>query len=272
MPTSFLRGLKLLETIDVHGPLTVTELARMTGRDKSVVSRMMSACERDGWVVREQGRVALGPRAALLAYNSASGALIRAAEPLVEALAGVTGFTAQVYELVGMRATVVAAAGGSSQQGVGMSTSLVATAAGQAIAAWLEADELERLLPADPFPDPLQELLSNPGYKAFATGKFAPAAAVGESPSSVPTNRAELMAVLADVRERGYAIDRGDLHPQIGCVAVPWTSAHGHAALVCMGPPADVVASVDRLQRVLQVAAAAGATREDVVAAAAIRR
>ncbi len=83
MPT--LRGLKLLETIDVYGPLTVTEIANVTGLDKSWVSRIVTACEPDGWIVRENGRVTLGPRAALLAHSSAAGELIRRAQPLVEA-------------------------------------------------------------------------------------------------------------------------------------------------------------------------------------------
>src|ERR1700761_1603715 len=106
-----LRGLKLLETIDVYGPLPVTEIAQVTGVDKSWVSRIVTACEPDGWVVRENGRIALGPRAALLAQSTPADELIRRAQPLVEAIAGVTGLLAQAYGLVGSHATVLAAAG-----------------------------------------------------------------------------------------------------------------------------------------------------------------
>lgn len=268
-----MRGLELLETIDVHGPVTVTELARLTGHNKSTVSRMLTACESDGWIVRDHGRVALGPRAALLAYVSTAGELIRRAQPLIEALAGVTGLTAQAYALVGTRATVVAAAGGSSNPlmsvGVGMSTSLVATAAGQAIATQIARDRLERLLPAEPFPNPLTELLSNPGYVAFASGRFARAGAVAQAPLSVPRDRAEFAARLALVCERGYAIDHGDLHPEIGCIAVPWISGADGAALTCMGPPSEIAAAEGLALRVLNAAVAPGATREDIVAAAA---
>ena len=126
--------------------------------------------------MREHGRITLGPRAALLAYRSEAGAQIRRAQPLVEALAGVTGLSAQAYALVGTHAAVIAAAGGVDplgSVGVGVRTSLVATAAGQAILAQLGSAEIERLLPAVPFPNALAVLLKNPGYIAFASGRFA---------------------------------------------------------------------------------------------------
>lgn len=271
MPT--LRGLKLLETIDLHGPLTVTEIARITGQDKSWVSRIVAACEPDGWIVRDKGRIAIGPRAALLAHSSAAGDLIRTAQPLVEAVAGVTGLMAQAYALVGSRATVVAAAGGRGQfisVGVGMSTSLIATAAGQAIAAQLEATELERALPQEPFPDPLEELLTNPGYLAFASGRFASSSAVANAAPSVPRDGTELRRRLEQVRELGFALDRGDLHPQIGCIAVPWSGANSLASLACMGTPVEITANAEQACQVLRAAAAPSATREDVVAAAAM--
>ncbi|MGH2872952.1 MAG: IclR family transcriptional regulator [Solirubrobacteraceae bacterium] len=271
MPTT--RGLELLETLDLHGALTVTEVARLTGHDKSWVSRIVSACESDGWVVREQGRIALGPRAALLAYGSAAGELIRRAQPLVEALAGVTGLTAQAYGLVGRHATVLAAAAGRSgppaSVGVGMSTSLVATAAGQVIAAQLDPAILERLLPPDPFPNPLAELLANPGYRAFASGRLAALPELTRAQPAVPRSRSELRAVLAAVSERGAAIDEGDLHPQIGCIAVPWYGSGDVTALTCMGSPAEIVATAGLARTVLAAAAAPGATREEIVSAAA---
>lgn len=270
-----LRGLQLLETLDLHGPMTITEIARATGQDKSWASRIVAACEQDGWIVRENGRISLGPRSALLAYGSASGELIRRAQPLVEALAGVTGLTAQAYGLVGRHATVFAAAGGGnplSSVGVGMSTSLVATAAGRVIAAQLDPKRLERLLPPDPFPDPLAELLENPGYLAFATGRFATLRAVDSKPPSVPRNREELTAALAAVREQGFALDHGDLHPQIGCLAVPWPGSGTAAALTCMGSPAEVGAAARLARSALLAAAGPAATREDVVAAAAAAR
>ena len=267
-----LRGLKLLETIDVYGPMTVTEIAQVTGVDKSWVSRVVTACEPDGWLVRENGRIALGPRAALLAQSTPADELIRRSQPLVAAIAGVTGLLAQAYGLVGSRATVLAAAGSglpSASLGVNMSTSLVATAAGQVIAAQLEPAKLERLLPREPFPDPLGELVSNPGYVAFAAGRFAPATTVTTSAPSVPGDRAQLYRRLEQVREDGFAMDAGDLHPQIACIAVAWPGTTVTAAFVCMGTPAEIMASTARTRAVLEAAASPTATREAVVAAAA---
>ena len=267
-----LRGLQLLEILDAHGPLTITEVARLTGQDKSWVSRIVSSCEPDGWIVREHGRIALGPRSALLAHGSSAGELIRRAQPLVEALAGVTGLTAQAYGLVGRHATVLAAAGGGmpmSSVGVGMATSLVGTAAGQVIAAQLERQRLERLLPPEPYPDPLAELLTNPGYVAFASGRFAPVKVSENRRSPVPSTREQLDEVLAEVGRNGMAVDHGELHPQIACVAVPWPASGDVAALACMGSPAEITESAALARSVLDTAAAPGATREDIVSSAA---
>ena len=153
-----------------------------------------------------------------------------------------------------------------------MSTSLVATAAGQVIAAQLEAAKLERVLPQEPFPDPLGELAANPGYVAFAAGRFAPAMAVAHSAPSVPRDREQLRRRLEQVRADGFAIDAGDLHPQIACIAVPWPGTTVTAAFVCMGTPAEITGSVERTRAVLEAAAAPAATREVVVAAAATTR
>jgi len=270
-----LRGLQLLEALDVHGPLTVTELAQATGVDKSWVSRIVTACEPDGWIVRENGRISLGPRAALLAHTSPTERLIRRAQPLLDAIAGVTGLMAQAYTLVGAHATVVAAAASGPaplSMGVRMNTSLVATAAGQVIAAQLDPPTLERVLPEEPFPDPRAELMTNPGYTAFASGRFAPAEAVARSAPSVPTDLEQLHRRLAQVREQGVAIDAGDLHPQIGCIAVAWPSASVTAALACVGAPTEITGTADRTRGVLEAAAQPAATREDVVAAAATSR
>src|ERR1700753_3256473 len=104
MSKTLMRGLALLETIDQHGPLTVMELVRDTRIDKSIVSRTLTALEREGWVVRNEGKVELGPRAALLGHSSQAAMAVRRAEPLVHAVAGVTGLLTQAYGLVGSRA------------------------------------------------------------------------------------------------------------------------------------------------------------------------
>jgi DNA-binding IclR family transcriptional regulator len=266
-----MRGLELLETIDGHGSLTVTELARLTGTDKSVVSRMLSACEPDGWVVRQNGRISLGPRAALLAHSSASAEFVRQALPVVETISGVTGMPSQVYVLVGTRAVIVASAGGSLGITVGLGTSapLFATAAGTVIASQLSEAELNRLLPPEPFPDAIADMIGNPGYAAFTAATFETTPRRSVSPDPVARSRGELDRRIGQIRISGAALDHGHIHPELGCVAVPWPRTEVHAALACMGSLAEVEDNEDLALAVLRAAAAPGATRADVVAAAA---
>src|ERR1700679_1315250 len=144
MSKTLMRGLALLETIDLRGPMTVMELARESGVDKSIVSRIVTALERDGWVARHAAKIEGGPRAALLGHPSQPSRAVRRAEPLVHAIAGVTGLLTQAYGLIGPRAVVLASAGGrgvDAQAGLGSEGPLDVTAAGKTIAAQLEPDD-----------------------------------------------------------------------------------------------------------------------------------
>src|SRR5580692_10356787 len=141
MSKTLMRGLTLLEAIDLRGPMTVMELSRDSGLDKSIVSRTVTALEHDGWVARHKGKVEVGPRAALLGHTSQASRAVRRAEPLVHAIAGVTGLLTQAYGLIGSHAVVLASAGGrgvNAQAGLGSEVPLYVTAAGKTIAAQLE--------------------------------------------------------------------------------------------------------------------------------------
>lgn len=266
-----MRGLQLLETIDVHGSLTVTELARLTGMDKSAVSRMVSACEPDGWVVRDNGRISMGPRAALLGHSSPSAEFVRQSARVVETVAGVTGMQSQAYALVGSRVIIVASAGAGYGVPVGLGTSapLFATAAGIVIAAQLSEAELDRLLPPDPFPDAIADMLRNPGFAAFASAAFSQDQRRAAHPEAIPANRHELNELLSRVRTTGVGYDHGDLHPELGCIAVAWQRPGINASLTCMASPAEIEQQETLALAALRAAAGPGATRENVVAAAA---
>jgi IclR family acetate operon transcriptional repressor len=270
MSKTFMRGLALLETIDLHGPLTVTELARHSGVDKSIVSRTITACEIDGWVVRSAGKVALGPRAALLGRSSAAEAAVRHAEPLVQALAGVTGLLTQAYALVGARAVLIASAGASIPVGIGTGLPLFATAAGKVIAAQLTDSELDRRLPPEPFPDAVAEVASLAGFEPLSNTLLAPSKESPSAPSKAARDRRQLAKQLEIVRRDGLATDAGEIDPALGCIAVPWPGQPSMpAALACMGSPASLATGEVLVKTVLAAAAGPAATREEIVASAA---
>jgi DNA-binding IclR family transcriptional regulator len=267
-----MRGLTLLEAIDAHGPITITELARLSEADKSIVSRTVGSLEQEGWVVRVAGKIELGPRAALLGHSSQAGDALRRAEPLVHALAGVTGMLTQAYGLVGTRAIVLAAANGrgpSTPVGLGSGVPLFATAAGKVIAAQLDAAELDRRLPPEPYPDPGPEIAQLAGYPPIAGAlRVAPEEALASS-VNVASNREELEDQLEEVRRQGLATDPGEFHPQLGCIAMPWPQPGVAAALACMGSPSDLARIRTVVETALRAATAAGAQPQDVVAGAA---
>jgi DNA-binding IclR family transcriptional regulator len=271
MSKTLMRGLALLETIDLYGPITIMELVRHVEVDKSIASRTVSALEQDGWVIRAEGKVQLGPRAALLGHSSLGAETVRIAEPLVHAVAGVTGLLTQAYGLVGTRAVVLAAAGGrgpSTPVGLGTDVPLFATAAGKVVAAQLSPEDLDRRLPPEPYPDPVAELIGLAGFPPIATALDAAEDDVLSS-STVAHNRHELERQLAAVRDEGLAIDDGEFHPQMGCIAMPWPGAGLPAAFACMGSPADIATAERLVRTALRAATWAGARPEDIVAGVA---
>jgi DNA-binding IclR family transcriptional regulator len=271
MSKTMLNRLAMLEELDVGGPLTIGELARRSGLDVSVVSRTVSALETDGWVVRAGNRVMVGPRATLLGRGGPFADVIACAGPLVHAIAGVTGLATHAYGLIGADAVAISAATGrapSGPSGLAVKAPLYATAGGRAIAAQLDPDQLDALLPPDPFPDASELVASLYGTSAESffvsqIGEAVPA------PTRLARNRAELALQLENVRKQRVAFDAGAVDPAIHCIAVPWPQAAMPAALTCIGPSEALVANRDLVIRALTLAARPGATPQTVFAAAA---
>jgi DNA-binding IclR family transcriptional regulator len=272
LASTFMRGLALLEVIDRHGPITVTQLARRTGIDLGTVSRTVTACAADGWVVKTGRGVLLGPRAALLGRAGHGADVITAAEPLVHTIAGITGLTTHAYGLVGASVVLLAFADGHAEHmmlGEAVPGLLNVTAAGRAVAAQLAPADLDDLLPPEPFPNQADFIES--------TRDLIDAPLIGRlfdehrpsRPSPVPTTRTELDRQLEQIRATGAAYDHGDLHPAVACIAVPWPHPTLPAALACLGHPAGVSAAEPMVLRCLTAAVATAATPHDVIAAAA---
>jgi DNA-binding IclR family transcriptional regulator len=272
MASTFMRGLGLLQVIDRHGPITVTQLARRTGIDLGTVSRTVTACAADGWVVKTARGVMLGPRAALLGRSGHGADVITAAEPLVHTIAGITGLTTHAYGLVGSSVVLLAYANGRTEQlmlGEAVPGLLSVTAAGRAVAAQLSPADLDALLPPEPFPGQADFIESTRGLidvppASRLAGELRP-----PHPSSVPTTRPELDRQLDQIRTDGAAYDRGDLHPAMACIAVPWPHPTLPAALACLGHPASVAGAEPLVLRCLAAAVDPAATAREVITAAA---
>ncbi|HET6152822.1 MAG TPA: helix-turn-helix domain-containing protein [Marmoricola sp.] len=272
MSSTFLRGLQLLEIVGTEGPIGVSELSRRLGADKSGVSRMVAAAERDGWLARSEDGVVLGARLAVLGYDTPMAASMREMRPLLETAAGITGMLAQACCLIGGQLVPVLSSGQLSIQlpaALAFPLPLWGTASGRAIAAGLEADELDAVLPAEPFPEPLSTIAAESPFPP--TPVVSPSEAAGwPEPGRRISDRAALADAVGEVRRTGVSRERGEVHPSLGCIAMPWPGAPAPGAVGLIGPVAEVVATSALIEALLGAVVSPGADRALVVGAAAV--
>lgn len=286
MSKTLLSRLAMLEVLDASGPLTISELAQRCGMDVTVVSRTISACEPDGWVVRADHRVMIGPRATLLGNNGPIADLVARAGSLVHAVAGVTGLQAQAYALIGSHAVLIASAQGripgglSGPLGLGAKAPVYALASGRAIAAQLDPAHLRSILPPEPFPDadalvaglagtPVEAMFGGPGGRNGKAGWKGNGNGSRRGRVSLPLTYAALEKVLDRVRATGLSTDAGLIDPAIHCIAVPWPQPTIAASLACLGPPDASFAEAALAPRALRLAAGPGASPQAILSVAA---
>ncbi len=138
MAKTLVRGLELIEDLGRHGPMTISDLARRNGIHVSIVSRTVAMLEPEGWMVRVDGKIAPGPRCALLGLISPAGRTVRQAESFVKALAAVTGVATAASGLIGRDVMILSAssaAGTEFPDGFSSRLPVYVMAAGRAIAA-----------------------------------------------------------------------------------------------------------------------------------------
>ncbi len=271
MAKTLVRGLELIEDLGLYGPMTISELARRSGVHVSIVSRTVASLEPEGWMVRVDGKIAAGPRCALLGLISPAGKTVRRAESLVKALAAVTGVATAASGLIGRDVMILSAssaAGTELPDGFSSRLPVYVMAAGRAIATELSDQTLDTILPDGDFPDAARvlDLTRRIGADPRLPRSAGPD---GEKPSSIPLNRADLDAEIAAIRADGFARDHGELHPAIHCIAAPWPTPELPASLACVGSREEIDANQATIEACLRAAIRPGAGAQDIFDVAA---
>jgi IclR family acetate operon transcriptional repressor len=224
------KALDILEILAASAPLALAEITTRTTMSKASAFRVLNTLENRGYVSRDDStrKWALGPR--LIALSSAvvsSLDLVRQARPVLMTLHHEFGETVNLVMPRADRALYVDII--ESRQGlrttarVGSEDPLFSTALGKAILAALPWAEAQQIL--------------------------------GHAPREARTPRtiAELPALerqLAEIRERGYAIDDEENELGVRCIGVAVLDREGHpvAAISLSGPKTRI--DDERLPRI----------------------
>jgi len=237
--SSVLRALDLLELVaEASGEIGVTELAARSGMHKSSVSRVMATLASRGYARQNPttGRYALGLHLAKLGTASLAQVDLRQqARPFVEQLCRASGETVHLAEMIDDSIVYIDKAESehvlTMRSRVGSSVPLHCTGLGKALCAFLPQDFVLRCLDR--------------------TGM------VRYRPNTI-TDRDEFLVCLAEIRERGYAIDDEEHEEGVRCVAVPVMDYLGRAvaAISVSGP--TVRLSCGRLDEMVPLVTSVG--------------
>lgn len=194
------RGLDVIKAFDPRRPsMTLTELAERTGLARPTTHRILHTLVELGYVRISGNGFALTPKILelSLAFVQSTG-LWEIARPHMEDLVSQTNESSSIVQLDGCDIVYVARV--AVPKAVGLSVHIgtrfpaLQTSLGQVILAELDAQELE-------------QVLAQPSRS-------------GIIPTWNPAG-AERTAVLAKVREQGYALTDGQLAPGVRSIAVP---------------------------------------------------
>lgn len=206
--TSLDRGLRILQVLSSESEgLGVTEVSRRVVADKSVVYRTLSLLMQHDYIEQDPTtkKYVLGFKVVELANRRLKSiGLFSVAKPILKEVARQTG---EIVVLAAMIGDVLAYLDKEEgQYAVNISNSLGqpvaphATASGKAILAFMTEPDLVR----------------------FFTGKGLPALT-----DKTITSFGELKSHLAQVKQRGYAVDNEESYPGIRCVAAPIRNHRG---------------------------------------------
>lgn len=207
------RALQILQQFQYAGEaLTVSELAGRLALHRSTASRLVTTLRARGFLERGPGEaVRLGPEAVRIGRLALDGRqLIVIAQPVMDRLAKETGESVTLAMPAGDQVLTVAESGGSyfvsSGHWIGVKTPAHCAADGKV-------------------------LLS---FGAINMPNGVPSALT----SRTITDPGALAAELAAVRDRGYAVARGELEDGLNGLAVPVRDRTACAAALCISGPA----------------------------------
>jgi IclR family acetate operon transcriptional repressor len=198
----------ILEAIAARQPIGVSELARVTGIDKSAAHRVTVTLHGAGWLHRTgDGRWQVAAALRQMVDRAASDTLVSVFRPVIERLRDETGETTMLVAIEGSRLLVLDVADSRHNlritAPVGSTLPLPSSSAARAIAAHLPPDDLAALRGLDPSLDD---------------------------------------RTLADARQRGWAINDREIVPDARVVGAPVLSEVGYpvAAVIVCAPTSRV--------------------------------
>jgi IclR family acetate operon transcriptional repressor len=225
------RGLAILEAVAAEGEATLSEVARATAMSASTAFRLIETLERRGFLAREEetGNYRIGSRAFDVGSAFSGAARLNdVARPLMRRLAEELGEGVALGIREGSQVMYVEQI--EAKSAVRMSARLGSrmpvhcTAVGKVLVAWLWETRIDEIVGPEPYPSATAATL---------------------------TTRSALLAELAQVRERGHAVDAQEFEADVRCVAAPVRNREGEvvAALSVSAPagrlsPARVLAVV----------------------------
>jgi IclR family transcriptional regulator, acetate operon repressor len=228
------------ETGDGVTDRSVSELARIVGRERSQVSRMLKSLRQARFVEQdpESRRYRLGWRVRVLAAQSGDQILVGAARPLLQALVARTGEVALLSVQEGNRSlTVLREESQHSLRGggwVGRRSAMHFTASGRAL--MFDADDaLVEALTADDFGAHLRAAVN------------------------APRNLDDLLRRLRVERRQGYACASEEVEVGLTSVSVPVRNIQGYVVAVVnvSGPTLRMMGRVESTAKLLLTASIA---------------
>ena len=246
---------KALEMLDLLGGadqgLRLKAIAQQLGLPESTAHRLLASLVESGFVEQrdEHGEYSLGWKIVVLANAMGRDSrLVQMVRPYLEELVRQLGHTANLAVLSNLEAMYLDCQTPRRSMALyvasGLTLPVYATSLGKSMLTFQDEDVRDTLI------DRLT---------------FTPL-----TPNTV-RSRSELMAALEEIRRHGYAIDRGELRPDVCCVAAPLLDSRQRAiaAISVTAPEADLPSDWDTTYPLI-VAATARAASEQLFGAPAL--